>query len=143
MASPGRKTAPFRILVSLLVGMLLLGFAYRSTSKAQDERKPKIPGLDKITSGEMSHQAFSGIVKSIDLRSEVLNVDTVQGNTTETFPIKKKVHISTADGVKLKLAKLKPGANVLVYYEQKGEHKTVTQIVVLAGGGKKKKAPPS
>jgi hypothetical protein len=123
--------------------MVLLGFPYRSTTEAQEQHKPKIPVLDKITSGGTSHQAFSGIVKSVDLKSEVLNVDGVQGNTTEIFPIKKKVSVFTADGDKLKLAKLTPGTNILVYYEQKGDHKTVTQIVVLAGGAKKKKTPPS
>ena len=82
-------------------------------------------------------------MKSVDLESEVLNVDTIKGNTTEIFPIKKKVHVVTADGDKLKLTKLKPGTNVLVYYEQKGDHKTVTEIVVLAGGAAKKKTPPS
>ena len=81
-------------------------------------------------------------MKSIDLESEVLNVDTVKGNSTEIFPIKKKVHVVTADGDKLKLAKLKPGTNVLVYYEQKGDHKTVTRIVVLAGGARRRRLPP-
>jgi len=142
MASPSRKTAPFSFLVGLLVGMVLLGFPYRSTTKAQEQHKSKIPVFDKITSGGTSHQEFSGIVKSVDLKSEVLNVDSIQGNDTEIFPIKKKVQVFTADGDKLKLAKLKPGTNVLVYYEQKGDHKTVTQIVVLAGGAKKK-TPPS
>ena len=103
----------------------------------------KVPGLDKITSGGPTQQAFSGIVKSVDLKNEVLNVDNVNGNATEIFPIKKKVHVVTADGDKLKLTKLKPGANVLIYYEQKGDHKTVTEIVVLAGGEEKKKPPPS
>jgi len=84
----------------------------------------------------------TGIVKSVDLDSEVLNVDNVNGKSTEIFPIKKKVHVVTADGGKLKLAKLKPGTNVLVYYEQRGDHKTVTRIVVLARGAEKKKTPP-
>jgi hypothetical protein len=141
MGSPARRRAPFGILAGLLAGVVLLGFPCRSTITAQEQHKPRIPGIDKITSGGSSRQAFSGIVKSVDLRSEVLNVDTVQGNTTEIFPIKKKTEVSTADGDRLKLARLKPGTSVLIYYEQKGDHKTVTQIVVLAGAGKKKTPP--
>jgi Cu/Ag efflux protein CusF len=144
MASLSREKVPFGFLVGLLAGMVLLGFPYRSTTNAQEQHKPKIPVFDKVTSGGTSHQAFSGIVKSVDLKSEVLNVDAVQGNATEIFPIRKKVSVVTADGDKLKVAKLKPGTNILVYYEQRGDHKTVTQIVVLAGGAKKKeKTPPS
>jgi hypothetical protein len=134
---------PFRFLVGLFVALVLLGLPYRTTINAQEQHKPKVPVLDKITSGGPTHQQFSGVVRSIDLENEILNVDTVKGNTTEIFPIKKKVHVVTADGDKLKLTILKPGATVLIYYEQKGDHKTVTQIVVLAGGAVKKKAPPS
>lgn len=134
---------PFRFLVGLFVALVLWGLPYRTTIKAQEQRKTKVPVLDKITSGGPTRQQFSGIVRSIDLESEILNVDTIKGNTTEIFPIKKKVHVVTADGSKLKLTKLKPGANVLVYYEQKGDHKTVTEIIVLAGGAVKKKTPPS
>jgi Cu/Ag efflux protein CusF len=104
---------------------------------------PKVPVIDKITSGGPTQQAFSGVVRSIDLKSEVINVDTVKGEATEIFPIKKKTSVVTADGDKLKLAKLQPGTNVLIYYEQRGDHKTVTRIVVLAGGPVKKKNPPS
>jgi Cu/Ag efflux protein CusF len=134
---------PFRFLVGLFVALVLWGFPCRTTIKAQEQRKPKVPGLNKITSGGPTQQQFSGIVRSVDLGSQILNVDTVKGNATEIFPIRNKVHVVTADGDKLKLTKLKPGASVLIYYEQKGDHKTVTQIVVLAGGAVKKKIPPS
>jgi Cu/Ag efflux protein CusF len=134
---------PVRFLVGLFVALVLWGLPYRTTIKAQEQHKTKVPVLDKITSGGPTHQQFSGIVRSIDLESEVLNVDAIKGNATEIFPIKKKVHVVTADGGKLKLTKLKPGANVLINYEQKGDHKTVTEIIVLAGGAVKKKIPPS
>ena len=134
---------PFRFLVGLFVALLLLGLPYRTTIKAQEPHLGRVPGLDKITSGGPTHQQFSGIVRSVDLANQVLNVDTVKGNATEIFPIKKNVHVATADGDKLKLARLKPGTTVLIYYEQKGDHKTVTEIVVLAGGEEKKKPPPS
>jgi hypothetical protein len=134
---------PFRFLVGLFVALVLWGLPYRTTTKAQEQHKTKVPVLDKITSGGPTHQQFNGIVRSIDLESEVLNVDAIKGNATEIFPIKKKIHVVTADGGKLKLTKLKPGTNVLVNYEQRGDHKTVTGIVVLAGGAVKKKTPPS
>ena len=134
---------PFRFLVGLFVALVLWGLPHRTTIKAQEQHKTKVPVLDKITSGGPTHQQFNGIVRSIDLESEVLNVDAIKGNATEIFPIKKKIHVVTADGGKLKLTKLKPGTNVLIYYEQKGDHKTVTEIVVLASGAQKKKTPPS
>jgi hypothetical protein len=134
---------PFRFLAGLFVALVLLGLPYRTTIKAQEQHLSKVPVLDKITSGGPSRQQFSGIVRSVDLANEVLNVDTIKGNATEIFPIKKKVHVVTADGARLKLAKLKPGTSVLINYEQKGDHKTVTEIVVLAGGAEKKKIPPS
>ena len=134
---------PFRFLLGLFAALVLWGLPYRTTTKAQEQRKTKVPVLDKITSGGPTHQQFNGIVRSIDLESEVLNVDAIKGNATEIFPIKKKIHVVTADGGKLKLTKLKPGTNVLVNYEQRGDHKTVTGIVVLAGGAVKKKTPPS
>jgi Cu/Ag efflux protein CusF len=134
---------PFRFLAGLFVALVLLGLPYRTTIKAQEQRKPKVPVIDKITSGGPTLQQFSGIVRSVDLANQVLNVDNVKGNATEIFPIKKNVHVVTADGDKLKLTKLKPGANVLINYEQRGDHKTVTEIVVLAGGEEKKKPPPS
>jgi Cu/Ag efflux protein CusF len=138
-----RVLVPFRLLAAFSLALLLWSLPCRTTLGAQEQHKSKVPVIDKITSGGPTHQQFSGIVRSIDLESEILNVDTVKGNVTEIFPVKKKVHVVTADGSKLKLTKLKPGANVLIYYEQKGDHKTVTEIVVLAGGEVKKKTPPS
>jgi Cu/Ag efflux protein CusF len=132
-----------RFLVGFFVALSLLGLPFRATLKAQEQRRPKVPVISKITSGGPTQQAFTGIVKSIDLESEVLNVDNVNGKSTEIFPLRKKIRVVTADGDKLKLDKLKPGTNVLVYYEQRGDRKTVTQIVVLAGGAAKKKTPPS
>jgi Cu/Ag efflux protein CusF len=143
MKGPSRTVVPSRFLASLFVALILLGLPFRDTIKAQEQHKPRVPVIDKITSGGTTQQAFTGIVKSIDFESEVLNVDNISGKSTEIFPLKKKLRVVTADGDKLKLAKLKPGTNVIVYYDQKGDHRTVTQIVVLAGGPVKKKTPPS
>ena len=131
-----------RILFLLFLALALLGWPLRSGLRAQDEHK-KVPVIDKITSGGPSQQEFVGIVKSVDFESEVLNVDSINGKSTEIFPLKKKVHVVTADGDKLKLATLKPGTNVLVCFDQKGDHRTITRVVVLSGGPPKKKTPPS
>jgi len=114
-------------------------------SAAQEPHKGKVPGLDKITSGP-SRLAFSGNVQSLDEKREILNVNTVQGGTTEDFPVKKGVRVSAANGSKLRLEALKPGTNVIVYYEQKGEKRAVKEIIVLSSGTgqqKNKPAPPS
>ena len=112
---------------------------------AQEPHKSKVPGIDKITTGS-SRLAFSGNVLSLDEKHELLSVNTVQGGTTEVFPVKKGVRVSAANGKRLKLDTLTPGTNVLVYYEQKAEKRTVTEIIVLSSGaspGKNKPTPPS
>lgn len=127
----------------LRVAMLLgLAFLALRPATAQEPHRRKVPGLDKATSG-FSHLAFSGKVESVDLKRKVLNVNTVQGGSTEIFPLKKGIHVSTADGEKLKLGELTPGTNVIIYYEQKGDRRQVREIVVLASGAAEtKKAPP-
>lgn len=138
---PGHSRArvPIRSLVFLFVALVLLSLSHMA--KAQEQpRIPKVPGISKSSTGPVQ-QMFSGVLKSIDLKEEILNVDAVNGNTSEMFPIRGKIHVSTADGDKIKLEKLKPGTNVLVYYDQKGERRTVTRIVVLAGSQKKKNPP--
>lgn len=110
---------------------------------AQEPHKRKVPGLEKITTGS-TRQAFTGEVQSLDLKRKLLQVSTVEGGSTEIFPVKKGVPVSTADGGKLKLTALTPGANIIVYYEQREDRRTVKEIVVLMGGSnqKKKKSPP-
>lgn len=112
-------------------------------ARAQEQRRRKVPVLDKITSGP-SRQAFSGKVQSLDLERNLLNVNTVQGGNTEIFPVKKGVRVALADGGKLKLTALTPGTNVIIYYEQKGDRRTVKEIVVLMASPseEKKKTPP-
>ncbi len=137
-AGPGalsrRALAPAAIL-ALLLGPGIL--------RAQEQHKKKVPGLGKITGGP-NRQAFSGKVASLDLERHLLNVNTVEGGNLEIFPVKKKVQVTTADGEKLKLIALTPGTNVIIYYEQRGDRRTVKNIVVLAAGAdeEKKKSPP-
>jgi hypothetical protein len=146
--NPGSETPPRctpGILGRPVAWGLALGLAVSfglGTAPAQ-EHKRKVPGLDKITTGGTNQQAFSGKVQSVDLERSLLNVNTVQGGVTEIFPVKKTVHVMTASGDRLRLGTLKPGTNVIVYYEQKGDRRTVKQIVVLAAAPREeKKSPP-
>lgn len=131
----GRATL---LLIAVLVAGISLG------SALGQEQKHKVPGLGKIISGP-NQQAFDGIVQSLDLKRKILNVNTVQGGATEIFPIQKNVNVVTANGDKRELTTLKPGTNVLVIYEQKGDRRAVKQIVIVAAESKaaKKAAPPS
>jgi hypothetical protein len=124
----------------LLLATVLTGFFWSGASRAQ-ERKRKLPGLDKITAGP-NQQAFSGIVESLDMQRKILNVNTVTGGAIEIFPVKKGVRVSTADGDRRTLTELKPGANVLIYYDQKGDRRTVKEIIVLTGEPNPAKKPP-
>jgi hypothetical protein len=114
-----------------------------SPGYAQEPHRNKVPGLDKITSGS-SHLAFSGNIQSLDKEHDLLNVGTIQGGDTEVFTIRRGLRVSAANGSKLKLDALKPGTNVIVYYEQRGEKRTVREIIVLSSGaGSTKPARPS
>jgi hypothetical protein len=122
-----RQAAIFVFL--LAVGM---GSASASPLFGQDDHRNKLPGLDKITSGGPTRQAFTGKVKSFDRKHDVLSLNTVEGADTEIFPLKKKVKVTSANGKKLKLAALKPGASVTVFYELRSDRRTVEQIIVLS-----------
>ena len=133
-------------------GLIAVGLAFTLTlvfglsgAFAQDQRKRKIPVVDKLTSGA-NHQAFSGKVETLDLERHVLEVNASEGKSLEIFPIKKSIQVSTADGGRLKLKELTPGTSIIIYYEQKGDQRTVKEIVVLAAGPEEKKPknpPPS
>jgi len=128
----------------LAVGLLIFPFALVWPGAVSgQEHKTKVPGLDKITTGP-SRLAFSGKVQSLDLDRNILNVNTVQGGNTEIFPIKKNVRVATVQGEKLRLTFLTPGTNVIIYYEQKGDRRSVKDIVVISTGAPtEKKSPPS
>jgi hypothetical protein len=144
----GRGSGTLCSLYSPAIALAIALAAYcgpAASGYAQEPHKSKVPGIDKITSGS-SRLAFSGNVLSLDEKHDLLSVNTVQGGTTEVFPIKRGVHVSAANGARLKLNTLTPGTSVLVYYEQKAEKRTVTDIIVLSAGaspGKNKPAPPS
>ena len=131
----------FRIGAALLFALVCLSAC--NPALAQDERKRKIPVVDKLSSG-VNHQAFTGTVASVDMQQHVLELNARESKDLEIFPVKKGVSISTADGKKTKLADLTPGTSVMVYYDQKGDRRTVKEIVVLgASEAGKKKAPSS
>jgi len=127
-----------RVLLALALAVACAGGTYAG----QDGSRHKVPAvLEKLNSGP-SQQAFSGVVESLDLHHSLLNVNPVEGNTTEIFPIKKTQRVAAADGSRLALQTLKPGTNVLIYYEQKGDRRTVKDIVVLRTAPRKP-APPA
>jgi hypothetical protein len=140
LARQRRRFQP--VLIVLALG--LAAIAGMISADAQDERRSRVPALGK-TAGGPSRQAFSGKVQSVDLKRNLLKVDTVEGGVTEIFPVKKRTPVSMADGTKIELQKLAPGTSVIVYYEQKEDRRSVTEIVVLAasaGEDRKKKSPP-
>ncbi len=104
---------------------------------AQQEEKPKIPGLDKIISAN-EHLAFTGTVKSVDEKHNIISVDSVEGQDTEIFPIKHSTHVETADGFRKKLDVLSPGTRIIVYYDQRSDRRMVTRIELFASETKKK-----
>jgi hypothetical protein len=130
------RWAGFRL--ALVIPTLLLAAGLAS---AQDRTKPKVPVIDKISSGG-SRQAFNGIVQSLDEKRNILNINAVEGGVTEIFPIKKGTRVFGRDGSRLKLGDLTPGANVIVYFELRADHRTVKRIEILASESKKQ-APPS
>lgn len=144
MKYEGRHVRMARLVWLCSLVALMLSVAASGLRAQESDHKSKVPGLDKINSGS-THQAFTGNIKSYDRKRELLNVNTVEGTDTEIFPMKKKVHVATASGQKLKLTALKPGTNVIVYYDQKGDHRSISQIVVLENSltTKKAKGPSS
>jgi len=112
---------------------------------AGQQRRTRVPLADKIITPGPAHQAFTGRVASLDTKRHVLNVNTVEGESFEIFPLKKNTKVATANGRAMTLTALQPGTDVLVYYEQKGDQRSVQNIVILApkNEGKGKKSHPS
>jgi hypothetical protein len=136
-----RKAGSALVAISTLTAVLTV-----MPECAHAQRKPKVSSLSKIVSGSDGRQAFSGNVQSLDMKHSVLNVHSIESDDVEIFPFKKNVRVDSAQGEPLELASLKPGTDVLVYYEQKGDRRTVKQIIVLASppaAPKPKASPPS
>ena len=125
------RRASWRVALAFAAILLLV-----CAAPAQEE-KPKIPGLDKIISAN-EHLMFTGTVKSVDEKHNILSVSSVEGGDTEIFPIKHSTHVLTADGFRKKLDALSPGTRVNVFYDQRADHRTVTSIELFTSESKKK-----
>jgi hypothetical protein len=143
---PRLRGAAVRSLAQVAVLAAILSLLGAATVGAQqDDHKRKVPIVDKITSTN-GQEAFSGSIQAVDFKTSLLQVHSTADNTDEYFPLKKTVHVATADGGRVTVDRLKPGISVLVYYEQKGDHRAVKEIVVLGNAAeapKAKPAPPS
>jgi hypothetical protein len=123
--------------VSWRVALVVLAVLLLVSAAPAQQEKPKIPGLDKIISAN-EHLAFTGTVKSVDEKHNTLSIDSVEGGNTEIFPIKHSTRVLTSDGFRKKLDVLSPGTRVIVYYDQRADHRTVTRIELFASESKKK-----
>lgn len=124
--------AAFHVAAVFIICLLSCGLAH-----AQRGGLDKMPVVDKITNPS-SHQAFTGTVQSIDEKQKILNVNSVEGGDTEIFPIKKSTSVIGSGGTRLKLANLTPGTSVIVYYEQRTDHRSVERVEII---GAKAKTP--
>lgn len=132
---------------AISVVMLLVAVAAPRLGARQDDHKKKVPVLDKITTAPSGSNEFDGKVQSLDLKAEVLNVQSLREDDVEIFPIKKTVTVASANGYRMDISTLKPGTNILVYFEQRGDKRKVKEIVVLGSappaGTKVAATPPS
>jgi hypothetical protein len=129
--------------VFLLTSALLLA-AVMCAAQTTDQHKRRVPVIDKISGGP-TEQAFSGAVKSLDVKGSVLEVTNARDGTDEYFPFKKSVRVSTADGKYATLDNVKLGWNVLIYYEEKDNGPSVKEIILLGPpkpAAEKTTAPP-
>ena len=110
----------------------VLALSGAATLLGQDEnRRTRVPLIGQVSGG--SHrQAFSGIVQKVDIKRKLLLVETVEGGSTEYFPVKKNFRVSFPSGKKIKLSKLSSGTNVIVYFRvNNDDRRIVTDIFVL------------
>jgi hypothetical protein len=115
---------------------------FPAASLHAQQNKTKVPIVGKLRTGN-HQQAYSGKVQSLDLKQKILNVNSLQGQDTEIFPIKKNVRIEGLNGKKTDLKALRPGATVLIYFDQKSGERTIRNIVVLSSGKEQAKGKPA
>lgn len=133
----------FDVCLARWTAVLVLALLAAAGAWAQDEHKRKVPVLDKLSTSGPGQQAFSGSVQSVDLKSAVLAVRSTRGDADEYFPLKKNVRVATADGRSLTLDGVKLNWNVLVYFEQKDDRRTIKEIIVLGPpSAQPPKSPP-
>ena len=83
---------------------------------------------------------FTGKIKSIDLDHNTMSVGSVEGSDTEIFPVKRSTHVLTSDGFRKKIDILSPGTQVIIYYDQRSDRRSVTHIDLYTSETKKKGA---
>lgn len=135
---------PLRILrrnAFLVAASISAVLMFACTGLAQQEGKPKLPGIDKIIAAN-EHLAFTGTIKLVDEKHNTLSVNSVEGGDTEFFPIKHGTRVETSDGFRKKLEVLSPGTRVIVYYDQHADHRVVTRIELFASESKKREPQP-
>ena len=108
---------------------------------AQEHTLGKVPGASKITNPS-TRLAFTGTVQSLNDKHKTLNVNSVEGGVTEIFPIKNSTTVIGSGGSRLKLTDLKPGTNIIVYFEQRTDRRSVQRVEII-GAQPKTQAPPS
>lgn len=129
--------------VAAALAACALAFCHLAPLHAQ-QQKNKLPIVGKLAPGN-HQQAYSGKIQSLNMKEKILNVNSLHGQDTEIFPVKKNMRVEGINGNKLDLSALTPGATVLIYFDQKSGERTVKNIVVLSSGEKQAKggAPPS
>ena len=129
--------------VAAALAACTLAFCHLAPLQAQ-QQKNKLPIVGKLTPGN-HQQAYSGKIQSLNMKEKILNVNSLHGQDTEIFPVKKNMRVEGINGNKLDLSALTPGATVLIYFDQKSGERTVKHIVVLSSGKKQAKggAAPS
>jgi hypothetical protein len=105
----------------------------------QQPHNSKLPGIEKITP-QYTRQAFTGVIKSLDLKAKLLTVSSSKATDTELFPISKHEKVEKADGSKSSLKELTPGTTVLLYYQEKGGRRSIQSITVLEAAPSKEEA---
>ncbi len=125
-----RILRPNHGLLALVVAGFLLG-GITAGAQTTDQHKKKVPVIDKLSPTGPGVQAFTGSVKTLDLKGSVLEVTGARDGSDEYFPFKKNVHVSMADGKYATLDNVKQGWNVLIYYEEKDNGPSIKEIVVL------------
>lgn len=129
---PAREPVFRRGFIAILAAVVALA----APQAFAQSRKSKVPVLNKLSGP--NRQAFSGVVTSLDMKLKILNVERGEGKDVEIFPLKKETHVEDASGNRLSLKALKPGTNVLIYFNEKAGERKVTQVMVL--GMEKKKS---
>jgi hypothetical protein len=128
---PATAAAALRA-VAVLSAAGMIFFCLAAPLHAQTH-KSKVPIVGKLTGGN-NKQAYSGKIRSLDLKQKILNVNALHGRENEIFPFKKNVRVEGLNGKRMGLKALKPGTTVLIYFDQKSGGRTIKNIVVLSSG---------